>query len=125
MEPASCTPEGEPNTCHVCGASVFLDPSRPPGDATCSRCGVLIWFHDSQPSEADYLAARGAYAEADDAGQVIKIRFVGSAYNDASVIRLSKITGLQAMDIRETSISKAAADYLQSLMPETTIISVD
>ena len=45
MNPISSrTPEGEPNRCHVCGAEICLDPSRPPGDAPCQNCGTLAWF---------------------------------------------------------------------------------
>lgn len=44
MEPSSRTPEGEPNRCPVCGKTVQIDPSRPPGDAPCPHCGHLLWF---------------------------------------------------------------------------------
>ncbi len=51
MTTASRTPEGEPNRCPVCRADVYLDPSRPPGDAPCPQCGHLLWFSDQvQPS---------------------------------------------------------------------------
>jgi hypothetical protein len=43
---ASRTPEGEPNTCPVCGAAVAIEPSNPPGDAPCPCCGVLLWFDE-------------------------------------------------------------------------------
>ena len=38
------TPEGERNSCPVCGHTVVLEPSRPPGDAPCPYCGTLLWF---------------------------------------------------------------------------------
>ena len=44
MIPSSRTPEGEPNRCPVCGHIVRIEPSRPPGDATCPYCGCLLWF---------------------------------------------------------------------------------
>jgi hypothetical protein len=44
MNPASRTPEGEPNQCPICGHEVRLEPSRPPGDAPCPYCGHLLWF---------------------------------------------------------------------------------
>jgi hypothetical protein len=44
---ASRTPEGEPNACPICGASVVIEPSLPSGDAPCPCCGVLLWFDDS------------------------------------------------------------------------------
>jgi hypothetical protein len=51
MQPASRTPEGEPNQCPICGKEVQLEPSRPPGDAPCPNCGHLLWF-DSPSSSA-------------------------------------------------------------------------
>jgi hypothetical protein len=46
--PASRTPEGWPNRCHLCGQEVTIEPSTPPGDAPCPFCGCLLWF--SQPT---------------------------------------------------------------------------
>src|SRR5262245_34273666 len=44
MNISSRTPEGDPNTCPVCGNQLRLEPSRPPGDAPCPSCGILLWF---------------------------------------------------------------------------------
>jgi hypothetical protein len=41
---SSRTPEGEDNRCPVCGNALRLEPSRPPGDAPCPHCAVLLWF---------------------------------------------------------------------------------
>lgn len=41
---SSRTPEGEFGRCSICGESVVIDPSHPPGDAPCPSCGSLIWF---------------------------------------------------------------------------------
>ncbi len=41
---SSRTPEGVPNRCPVCGVAIRIEPSQPPGDAPCPRCGVLLWF---------------------------------------------------------------------------------
>ncbi len=41
---ASRTPEGEPNCCPVCRSEIAIEPSIPPGDAPCPRCGHLLWF---------------------------------------------------------------------------------
>lgn len=38
------TPDGEPNFCPVWGSAVSIEPSRPPGDAPCPKCGHLLWF---------------------------------------------------------------------------------
>ena len=47
MEPSSRTPEGDDNTCDICGHDVRIEPTRPPGDATCPYCGALLWFGDN------------------------------------------------------------------------------
>ena len=44
MTSSSRTPEGDPNRCPVCGKSLHLEPSVPPGDAPCPHCGSLLWF---------------------------------------------------------------------------------
>ena len=44
MNPATRTPEGEPNRCPLCGNDIVLVPSHPPGDAPCPHCGQLLWF---------------------------------------------------------------------------------
>jgi hypothetical protein len=44
MNPASRTPEGQPNRCPVCGRHVTIEPSIPPGDAPCPYCNSLLWF---------------------------------------------------------------------------------
>ena len=41
---SSRTPEGTPNHCPVCGGHLKIEPSAPPGDAPCPRCGHLLWF---------------------------------------------------------------------------------
>jgi hypothetical protein len=53
MNPASRTPEGEPNQCPICGREVRLEPSRPPGDAPCPNCGHLLWFPSLSTSGTD------------------------------------------------------------------------
>ena len=41
---SSRTPEGRSNHCPVCDTHINIDPSDPPGDAPCPRCGYLLWF---------------------------------------------------------------------------------
>jgi len=50
MKPSSRKPEGEPNCCPVCGKSLEIAPSRPPGDAPCPHCGTLLWFDPDDPN---------------------------------------------------------------------------
>ena len=49
MTISSRTPEGQPNHCPVCDSDVCIDPSPLFGDATCPRCGSLLWFLNIQP----------------------------------------------------------------------------
>jgi acyl carrier protein len=44
MTISSRTPEGEPTTCPLCLADVIVEPTVLIGDATCPRCGQLLWF---------------------------------------------------------------------------------
>jgi mannitol/fructose-specific phosphotransferase system IIA component (Ntr-type) len=44
MNIASRTPEGLPGRCPICNQEVVVDPSIPPGDATCPHCGSLLWI---------------------------------------------------------------------------------
>ena len=53
MEPSTRTPEGEPNRCPVCGKSLQIEPSRPPGDAPCPHCGSLLWFDPSVREDSE------------------------------------------------------------------------
>jgi acyl carrier protein len=41
---SSCTPEGHPSRCTLCGAETNLLFSDPAGDASCPNCGHLLWF---------------------------------------------------------------------------------
>ncbi len=53
---SSRTPEGEGNTCQVCGKRFVLEPSTPAHDAPCPHCGTLAWFlsADANVEDADF-----------------------------------------------------------------------
>ena len=40
---ASRSPEGDEVRCLACGSLFCIEPTRPPGDATCPVCGALVW----------------------------------------------------------------------------------
>jgi hypothetical protein len=46
MLPSSCTPEGQPTICPICGAWVTIEPSFPLEDAPCPCCGHLLVLDD-------------------------------------------------------------------------------
>jgi mannitol/fructose-specific phosphotransferase system IIA component (Ntr-type) len=52
MNISSRTPEGLPGRCPICGKDVVVDPSIPPGDATCPHCGSLLWI-SADPHNVD------------------------------------------------------------------------
>lgn len=47
MNASTRTPEGWPGHCPTCGHDLCVEPSLPSLDATCPRCGSLVWL--SQP----------------------------------------------------------------------------
>src|SRR5713101_4986302 len=47
MTISSRTPEGEPNYCPICKSLISIEPSHPPGDAPCPKCGHLLWFGET------------------------------------------------------------------------------
>ena len=124
MNVASRTTDGLPNKCPVCGKKVWTTPSVPQGDATCPHCGALLWFSEPLPTDRDdvkRLAKLGAIIESDDQGEVVRIRFSGTRYDDKSVVALALIKGVACIDVRETSISPEGVKKLQRLLPNTTI----
>ncbi|MBA4018906.1 MAG: hypothetical protein C0483_17195 [Pirellula sp.] len=46
MQISSRTPDGERNTCPICGMEVWMTPSLDTRDATCPHCGCLLWFDE-------------------------------------------------------------------------------
>jgi hypothetical protein len=126
MEIASRTTEGLPNECAVCGKQVWIVPSIPPGDATCPHCGTAIWFSDATGPVRDVLhqlQERGAIVETDDQDQIHSIRLIGGIYTDAAVELLGKLTGVRTLDVSHTGITTAGIARLQSLLPETKIMT--
>ena len=69
------------------------------------------------------LADLGAEVETDDEGQVRLIRFTGKQYDDSTVEMLAKLTGIDVLDVRETSLTTAGIRELQELLPATKVIS--
>ena len=61
------TPEGFANRCPLCGNEVVIEPTYLFGDATCPRCGSLLWF--IQFSERSLVYER-------EASEALRSRFV-------------------------------------------------
>jgi anti-sigma B factor antagonist len=56
---SSRTPEGRPSHCQVCGSELKIEPSDPPGDAPCPRCGHLVWFTWEDKGDVDVIKPTG------------------------------------------------------------------
>lgn len=118
MQPASRTPEGEPNRCPVCGKEVRLEPSRPPGDAPCPNCGHLLWFFSPvgpatcsiDPPEYTVRAWTNHVALAPD-----------NQYFKELISELAKFTAAKrgAIWILAGTQLKRKADYQEAEFPET------
>jgi acyl carrier protein len=70
MSISSRTPEGEPTSCPLCRANVIIEPSVLIGDATCPRCGQLLWFIKS-PDETRFFDAKESSALKDRITEII------------------------------------------------------
>jgi hypothetical protein len=59
MTISSRTPEGDPNTCPVCGHDLRIEPSLTTRDGTCPYCGTLLWFsvEPNHPGKHDSFCA--------------------------------------------------------------------
>jgi len=60
MNISSRTPEGLPERCPVCGKSIRVEPSLPPGDAPCPNCGSLLWFAETVLGDESELLVQDA-----------------------------------------------------------------
>lgn len=73
MTISSRTPEGEGGSCPLCQARVVVEPSIFFGDATCPRCGQLLWFLQS-PQESRFFAAEDSADVKDRITELIATR---------------------------------------------------
>ncbi|MEZ6054879.1 MAG: hypothetical protein R3C02_26500 [Planctomycetaceae bacterium] len=85
-----------------------------------------MWITDAPSDSSDVLARLaelGAEVETDDEGDVRCIRFTGKQYDDSTVEILAKLSGIDVLDVRETSLTTAGIRQLQELLPATKVIS--
>jgi hypothetical protein len=73
MSIASRTPEGTPHYCPLCESRVCVEPSLPPGDAPCPKCGTLMWFTAPTPRPAvqKFFARDGYGRPMDEQGNIL------------------------------------------------------
>ena len=67
------------------------------------------------------LEQLGVAVETDDEGEVTRVVFNGSAYNDRSIPGIAKLKDVPTIDVRNTSISQEGADRLRLLLPDAQI----
>ena len=126
MGPVLRTAEGEPVECRVCGNEVSIEPSRPYGDATCPKCGSLLWLNELKPETTKRLAMRGVAVETDGNGVVVHIRLRGPIYDDSVINTIAAgFVEVPELDIRATAITASGAARLRELMPDTVVIGHD
>jgi anti-anti-sigma factor len=64
MTISSSTPEGQPHHCSVCGSDLEINPSLPPNDTPCPRCGHLLWFTWEELDDAHVIKLSGNLLDA-------------------------------------------------------------
>jgi anti-anti-sigma factor len=68
---SSRTPEGQSNHCPVCGSHIKIEPSDPPGDAPCPRCGHLLWFAWEDFGDVEVIRPTGSRLESESLDRLI------------------------------------------------------
>ena len=94
---SSRTPEGSPNRCPICDSAVYIESSKPFGDAPCPSCGTLLWFLQS-PAQTRFLTG-------DEAGTIREL--------------------LEAVNSHDEESASAAADQLFALLKRLGADSLD
>jgi anti-anti-sigma regulatory factor len=69
---SSRTPEGRPNRCSLCGSDIQIEPSDPPGDAPCPRCGQLLWFARENIGDVQIVKPAGSRLDLEELERLIE-----------------------------------------------------
>jgi len=111
MQPPSRTPEGKPNQCPVCGASLNPEPSQPAGDATCPNCGSLVWF---PANDAD---AEGAiFGEALNQPESERGEYLDSACRDNASLRARVEALLAAHEDPDSLLDNPGSEIAETVL---------
>ena len=121
MKPTAMEPFGHRWRCHVCRASVIIQTSYF-GDATCSKCGSLLWPRPPRDQEAvrarNLLSHSGAKFGIDRENLSWKIQFSHLEIQEKTTKRLKQIgpiTELYLYDCRLSELSISILSDLQTL----------
>jgi hypothetical protein len=105
MIPSSRTPEGEPNSCPICGHEVRVDVSYPAGDAPCPHCGHLLWFGEFAGRNVAPQTAIGrtfSHVDKREPPALVAIQFVGlvAAITATVLLIACGVVGMVALVVR-------------------------
>ena len=109
MRPSSRTPEGQPNRCPVCKHEVCIEPSNPPGDATCPCCGQLLWFPSVAGDEhSDLFAGDGVIYELDVATKSEAVEALVRKLSDSGHVRMQDVESIVKAVMRREELGSTA-----------------
>jgi len=120
---SSRTPEGRPNRCPICKATVYLEPSQPLGDAPCPACGSLLFYVVSDKDSRLY-DARSVSAEQ----RAVLQAGLGDRRIDLTdlIEALSNSHGMEQVDLSGMEISPDVIKMVSRSQAETyQIVPVD
>ncbi len=87
---SSRTPEGRPNCCSVCGATIRIEPSMLISDAPCPTCGNLLWFPPNEITVVRDISAADIdailHVAANKLPQRLLLNFEGVAFMSSAII---------------------------------------
>ncbi|MDB5338892.1 MAG: hypothetical protein JWN70_4511 [Planctomycetaceae bacterium] len=121
MKRTALVPDGEGWWCHVCGKRSIIEPSFF-GDATCAKCGSLLWPRPPRDRQAqlvhDQLRDAGARFAIDTDSEAWRIDLSSCRANDrqlAELVALEPITELILTDCPVTDLGVQSLVLLPTL----------
>ena len=118
MESTSIDPYSRRWKCAVCGHLVEADATVF-GDATCARCGSLMWFGLSAPqrlrTRRESLRDLGAVVTRDRRQHAWEIDFTGAQVADEQIRLLPVLGRITELKLAETRITDAALPIVAKL----------
>ncbi len=118
MKPTAMEPFGHSWRCHVCRASIVIQASFF-GDATCSKCGSLLWPRPPRDQKAvrsrNRLSHAGAKFGIDRENRSWKIQFSHVEMEEITTEQLKQIGTITELYLYDCRISKYSLSILSEL----------
>ena len=97
------TPDGQPNSCPVCGNAITVEPSWPPGDAPCPKCGQLVWYPAvAGMLDLDFIVGGGVVYEIPASSKLEAIEYLVNKLRELGFLQSRFVDGVvQAIVHRE------------------------